>query len=93
MNFIDDFRRKTWLYLLKKKSEAFEVFTRFNSMVENESGRTIKILRSDRGGAYKLNEFIEFCVFHGIKRQFTTRYNQQQNGVVGRKNRTIMNMA
>ena len=38
MTFIDDFSRKTWLYLLKQKSEAFEVFKRFKSMVENESG-------------------------------------------------------
>ena len=93
MTFIDDFSRKTWLYLLKQKSEAFDVFKKFKSMVENESGRTIKILRSDRGGEYKLNEFIEFCDLHGIKRQFTARYTPQQNGVVERKNWTIMDMA
>jgi hypothetical protein len=50
MTFIDDFIRKTWLYLLKQNSEAFDVFKKFKSMVENESGQTIKILRSDRGG-------------------------------------------
>jgi hypothetical protein len=68
MTFIDDFSRKTWLYLLKLKSEAFEAFKRFKSMDENDSGRTIKILRFDRGGEYKLNEFIEFFDSHGIKR-------------------------
>jgi hypothetical protein len=61
-------------------------------MVENESGQTIKILRSNRGGEYKINEFIEFCDLRGIKRQFIARYNPQQNGVVERKNRTIMDM-
>jgi hypothetical protein len=50
MTSIDDFIRKTWLYLLKQNSEAFDVFKKFKSMVENESGQTIKILRSDRGG-------------------------------------------
>jgi hypothetical protein len=50
MTFIDDFNRKTWLYLLKHKSEAFYFFKKFKSMVENESDRTIKILRYDRGG-------------------------------------------
>ena len=74
MTFIDDFSRKTWLYLLKQKSEAFEVFKRFKSMVENESGKSINILKSDRGGEYNLKEFIEFCNSHGIKRQFTARY-------------------
>jgi transposase InsO family protein len=93
MTFIDDFSRKTWLYLLKQKSESFDVFKKFKSMVENESGRTIKIPRSDRGGEYKLNEFIEFCGLHGIKRQFTARYSPQQNRVAERKNQTIMDMA
>jgi transposase InsO family protein len=74
------------LYLLKQKSEAFDVFKKFKSMVENKSGQTIKILRSHRGGEYKLNEFIEFCDLHGIKRQFTARYTPQQNGVAERKN-------
>jgi hypothetical protein len=55
MTFIDDFSRKTWLYLLKQKFEAFDVFKRFRSMVENESGQTIKILQSHRGREYKLN--------------------------------------
>jgi transposase InsO family protein len=74
MTFINDLSRKTWLYFLKQKSETFEAFKRLKYMVENESGRTIKILRSDRGGEYKMNEFIEFCDLHGIKRQFTSRY-------------------
>jgi hypothetical protein len=93
MTFIDDFSRKTWLYLLKQKSKSFDVFKRFKSLVENESGQTIKILRFDRGGEYKLNEFIEFFYLHGIKRQFTAQYTPQQNGVAERKNQTIMDMA
>ena len=40
-----------------------------------------------------MNEFIEFCDFHGIKMQFTARYTPQQNGVAEKKNRTIMDMA
>jgi len=86
MTFIDDFRRKTWVYLLKHKFEAFEVFKRFKSLAENESGRSVKILRSDRGGEYNLIEFIQFCDSHGIKRQYTARYTPQQNGVAERKN-------
>ena len=55
------------------------MFKSFKSMVENESDRFIKVLRSDRGGEYMSNEFMEFCQFHGIKIQFTTRYTPQQN--------------
>ncbi|KAE8667942.1 hypothetical protein F3Y22_tig00112352pilonHSYRG00005 [Hibiscus syriacus] len=46
--FIDDFSRKTWVYFLKQKSEVFEVFKKFKAVVERESGRKIKAMRSDR---------------------------------------------
>ena len=39
------------------------------------------------------NEFMDFCKYHGIKRQIIACYTPQQNGVAERKNRTIMNMA
>ncbi|KAG8474810.1 hypothetical protein CXB51_031511 [Gossypium anomalum] len=50
ISFIDDFSRKTWVYFLKEKSEAFEVFKKFKVMVEKATGRHIKSVRSDRGG-------------------------------------------
>ena len=61
--------------------------------MENQSGHRIKILRTDVGGEYVLNEFLNFCKTHGIQKQFTARYTSQQNGVAERKNRTIMEMA
>ena len=48
------------------------------------------ILRSDNGGEYTSKEFVNFCRDVGIKRERTTPYNPQQNSVVERKNRTIM---
>ncbi|GJW60541.1 retrovirus-related pol polyprotein from transposon TNT 1-94 [Tanacetum coccineum] len=56
-----------------------------------ESGAMIGCLRTDRGGEFNSNEFREFCENHGIKRQLTTAFTPQQNGVAERKNRTIMN--
>jgi transposase InsO family protein len=93
LTFIDDFSRKSWVYFLKHKSETFEKFREFKSMTEKQSGKYIKVLRSDRGGEYDSKEFTTYCRQHGIKRQFTTRYTPQQNGVAERKNQTIMNMA
>jgi hypothetical protein len=93
ITFIDDFSRKTWVYFLKYKSEAFEIFKQFKALVEKQSGHYIKVLRTDRGGEYISNEFLNFCKEHGIKKQFTTRYTPQQNGVAERKNRTIQEMA
>ena len=62
------------MYLLKQKSQVFDVFKSFKAMVEKESDRFIKVLRSDRGGEYMSNEFIEFFQYYGIKRQFTACY-------------------
>jgi len=38
LTFIDDSRRKTWVYFLKYKSEVFEKFCHFKALVENQSG-------------------------------------------------------
>lgn len=62
-------------------------------MVKKQSGQYIKILRSNIGGEYSSNEFLDFRRDHGIKKQFTTRYTPQKNGVAKRKNITIMEMA
>lgn len=90
--FIDDFSRKSWIYLLSAKSEAFEFFKSFKLMVENEARVKIGCLRSDRGGEFTSKEFNDFCASNGIKRQITAAFTPQQNGVAERKNRTIMNM-
>ena len=60
---------KTWVYLLKQKSQAFDVFKSFKDMTKKESDIFIKFLRSDRGGEYMSNEFMKFCQYYGIKTQ------------------------
>ncbi|XP_074353045.1 uncharacterized protein LOC141692213 [Apium graveolens] len=92
ITFIDDFSHRTWVYFLNKKSEAFELFKRFKVMVEKMSGCQIKALRSDNGGEFTSKQFNSFCEEHGIRRFLTTPYSPQQNGIVERKNRTIMDM-
>ena len=60
LTFIDDYSRKTWVYFLKHKSNAFSCLQQFKALVENQSGHHIKILRTDRGGEYVSNEFLFF---------------------------------
>ena len=47
--FVDDFSRRVLVYTLKSKDEVFETFLVWKKMVENQTGRKIKVLRSDNG--------------------------------------------
>lgn len=90
---VDDFSRVMWAYLLKSKGEAFEAFKKFRVLVEDGDERRIKTFRTDRGGKFMSKEFKEYCEQAGIARQYTAPYTPQQNGVVERRNRTMMEMA
>ena len=68
MMFIDYFTRMAWVFFLKEKSEAFDKFKDFKTLVENETEAKIKCLRSDNGGEFTSDEFDIFCETHGIKR-------------------------
>ena len=59
-------------------------------MVENQTGKKIKILRTDNGTEYESNEFNKFCREVSIKRETTIVYTPEQNGVVEKNNRTIV---
>ena len=50
LTFIDDFSRKIWIYFLRHKSETFSKFKEFKALIEKQSGKSIKMLRSDGGG-------------------------------------------
>ena len=58
--FVDDYSRFTKLYLLKSKDEAWEMFVKYKTEVENQKNKRIKRLRTDRGGEYESNPFNEF---------------------------------
>lgn len=52
VTFIDYYSRYSCLYLMHRKSETFSKFQEFLAMAQNQLGKTLKILRSDRGGEY-----------------------------------------
>ncbi|KAJ9542210.1 LOW QUALITY PROTEIN: hypothetical protein OSB04_028716 [Centaurea solstitialis] len=87
---IDDYSRYMWEYFLDSKDQAFEIFKEFKQMVENKLGIKLKMFRTDRGEEFTSNEFLQYCKDNGISRQLTAPYSPQQNGVVERKNRTIL---
>jgi len=88
--FVDDFSCKTWIYFLKKKDEVFKWFRSLKALVKNQTGKKIKILRTDNGTEYESNEFNDYCREVGIKKETTTIYTPEQNGDAERKNRTTI---
>jgi hypothetical protein len=61
VSFIDEFLRETWIYILRKKSEVFDMFKEFKALVENQTEKRIKVLRTNNGREFYGNEFEEFC--------------------------------
>jgi len=82
-----------WIYHLKLKSEACKTFETFKREFENQTEKKIKCIRSDRGGEFLSNDFIKLCQQEGIKHELTAHSSSQQNGVVERRNRTLVEMA
>jgi hypothetical protein len=60
---------------------------------QNEFGLRIKKIRSDNGTEFKNSQIEGFLEEEGIKHEFSSPYTPQQNGVVERKNRTLLYMA
>lgn len=89
----DDYSRMSWVYFLNIKDGAFWKFKCFKVLVEKQSGMYIKTLRTDRGGEFMSKEFNDLCEAHGIRRELTTPYTPEQNGVAEWKNRTVVEMA
>ena len=89
--FIDDYNRKTWIYLLKEKSTTFKCFKTFKGIVKYESNLKLKSLCLDHGGEYIV--FVDFLKENGIKYQKTVWRTSQQNKVAERKNKIIMELA
>uniref|UniRef100_A0A2N9IFR0 Integrase catalytic domain-containing protein n=1 Tax=Fagus sylvatica TaxID=28930 RepID=A0A2N9IFR0_FAGSY len=61
--------------------------------VETQLSAQIKFLRTDCGGEYTSNAFTDFCSSHGITHQFSCPHTPQQNGIVERKHRHIIECA
>ena len=71
VTFIDDKSRFVWVYTLKHKSEVFEKFTDWKSMVEKSSGMKVKVLRTDNGEEYTSKEFEQYLKKQGTQHELT----------------------
>jgi Integrase core domain. len=83
---VDDLSRYMWVMVLGSKGEAADAI-RHAQAAEAECGRK---LRTDNGGEFTAAEFASYCADKGIQRHYTTPYCPQQNGVVERRNQTVV---
>ncbi|KRX74502.1 Retrovirus-related Pol polyprotein from transposon TNT 1-94 [Trichinella sp. T6] len=93
LSFIDDFSRKSFVYFLKHKNEALPKFKDFIAMVERQTSKKVKCLRTDNGRKYMNSMFAEFLARKGIRHERTIFETPQQNGVAERMNRTLVEKA
>ncbi|KAM1941804.1 hypothetical protein ACFX13_029341 [Malus domestica] len=90
---VDEFTKYTWLFPMKYKSEVFSLFVSFKAYVENMTGNTIKVLRSDSGGEFTSSQFNSFLSRYGIFHQYSCPHTPEQNGCVERKHRHLTETA
>ena len=79
--------------LLTSKAGALKAFRDIKSLVENQSGDSIKIVRSDWGREFENHEFTEYLATNGIAYKHSALYSHEQNGQSERLNRTILDKA
>ena len=82
-----------FIYFLHSKDEVLSKFREYRAMVEKQTGRFVKTLRTDNGGEYISGAFKAYLKENGIVHQLTAPYSPQQNGVAERANRTLVEAA
>jgi len=70
VTFIDDCFRKLWVYALKTKDQVLEKFKEFHVLVERQSGKKLKCIRTHNGDEY-CGSFDVYCKQYGIKHEKT----------------------
>ncbi|WVZ92854.1 hypothetical protein U9M48_038890 [Paspalum notatum var. saurae] len=90
---VDDFSRFSWVFFMEFKDEAFGFARDLVLRLRNESHKAMRAIRSDNGGEFRNSWFENFCCDLGLEHQFSSPYTPPQNGVVERKNCTLVEMA
>lgn len=93
LTIVDDFSRCTWVYLMRHKSETKFHLQSFFAMVSTQYQSQVKQIRSDQGQEFFHHNLQHFFREHGILHQQSCVQTLQQNGVVERKHRHLLDVA
>nr|GFB30542.1 putative ribonuclease H-like domain-containing protein [Tanacetum cinerariifolium] len=90
---VDDYSRYTWVFFLHSKDEASEVIIYFIKKTQVNLQLQVQHVRTDNGTDFKNKTLAKFFDEVGISQQFSAARTPQQNGVVERRNRTLVEAA
>ncbi|GJS66991.1 retrovirus-related pol polyprotein from transposon TNT 1-94 [Tanacetum coccineum] len=90
---VDDYSRFTWVKFLRSKDETPEVVIKFMKQIQVGLNKTIRNIRTDNGTEFVNKDLTDYYERVGIFHQKTVPRTPQQNGVVERRNRTLVEAA
>ena len=90
---VDDYSIYTWVFFLHDKTEVASCFKKFAKRAQNQFGVKLKKIKSDNGKEFDNTNIEAYCDEVGIKHEISATYTPQQNGVVERKNWTLITLA
>ncbi|GJV38610.1 retrovirus-related pol polyprotein from transposon TNT 1-94 [Tanacetum coccineum] len=90
---VDDYSRYTWTLFLRSKDETPEVLKDFLTMIQRNLQAQVISVRTDRGTEFLNKTLHAYFKEEGIEHQTSTPRTPEQNGVVERRNRTLVEAA
>ncbi|GKE34900.1 retrovirus-related pol polyprotein from transposon TNT 1-94, partial [Tanacetum coccineum] len=90
---VDDYLRYTWTHFLRSKAETPEVLIDFLKLVQRGLHAQVRTVRTDKGTKFLNKTLHEYFAQEGIEHQMLTARTPEQNGVVERRNRTLVEVA
>lgn len=90
---VDDFSRATWIFLMQLKNKTTIFLKEFLCMVKTQFDTLVKIIKTDNGTEFFSCQWNEFLRAHGVFHQSSCVYIPQQNDIVERKHRYILDIA
>nr|GEV26299.1 retrovirus-related Pol polyprotein from transposon TNT 1-94 [Tanacetum cinerariifolium] len=90
---VDDYSRFTWVKFLRSKDETPEVIIKFITQIQVSLIKTVRYVRTDNGTKFVNHTLTVYYERIDIFHQKTVPRTPQQNGVVERRNRTLVEAA
>ncbi|GKB36210.1 retrovirus-related pol polyprotein from transposon TNT 1-94 [Tanacetum coccineum] len=90
---VDDYSRYTWTHFLRSKDETPEVLIDFLKLVQRGLHAQVRTVRTDKGTEFLNKTLHVYFAQEGIEHQTSIARTPEQNGIVERQNRTLVEAA